>query len=104
MILNCLPPKLNKENVKIRNGFVSNSSSSSFIANRADLTPSQIRKIKNHTHYARKMGMEYVDDAWGIYEGAETISGSTMMDNFDMHEFLTRIGVDMSKVQFERDA
>ena len=32
-------------------------------------------------------------DEWNISEDEFTISGSTGMDNFDMDEFLTKIGV-----------
>ena len=43
--------------MKIRNGFVSNSSSSSFIINKENLTPNQIERIKNHIEVDVKQGM-----------------------------------------------
>ena len=89
--------------MKARLGFVSNSSSSSFVINLDDLTPKQVRKIKNHTEVAKNMwsNREWYDDQWSIEENDETIRGYTIMDNFDMHDFLENIGVDMSKVRWE---
>lgn len=84
--------------MKIRQGFVSNSSSSSFVIPMSALTPEQLDKIHNHIEEGKKMGMECCreGDAWDIQES--TISLSTYMDNFDMYHFLQAIGVDMDKV------
>ena len=40
--------------MKIRNGFVSNSSSSSFIISKEYLSPHQIKQIRNHLEEAKK--------------------------------------------------
>jgi hypothetical protein len=79
--------------MKIRNGFVSNSSSSSFIINLDDITPAQISKIKHHAQHGKHMHMLFVNHPWYITEDDTTIRGETSMDSFDMKEFLDKIGV-----------
>ena len=84
--------------MKIRNGFVSNSSSSSFIINLNDITALQSYAIENHIEVANKMGMwASGSDRWDIFINYEDgyIKGFTIMDNFDMREFLKKIGVCM---------
>jgi len=88
------------DNIKIRNGFVSNSSSSSFIISKNELTPKQIYSINNHIEIAVYLGMKTWDSPWDISENEEHIKGYTYMDNFDMHEFLEKIGVDIDKVEW----
>jgi len=82
--------------MKVRNGFVSNSSSSSFVIPKDKLGDYEIFAIKNHIELANKHYVYYdfgcidYDDAWGISDDDYYIMGSTIMDNFDMHEFLTK--------------
>ena len=78
--------------MKIRNGFVSNSSSSSFVIPKDKLTYEQIELIRNHSTEASKHS-EYSDfgniyDSWDISESEYYISGYCFMDNFDMYEYL----------------
>jgi hypothetical protein len=86
--------------MKIRTGFVSNSSSSSFVISRKDLTEKQIDKIKNHLAIARaKWPKEFFTsdyDQWDIVVNpdTDTVSGTTIQDNFDMENFMRRIKVD----------
>ena len=84
--------------MKIRQGFVSNSSSSSFIILKENLTEEQLEQINNHTQYAKANfhQFEYTDDGegWDVYDKGKTIRLWTFMDNFDMSLFLTLIGVD----------
>jgi hypothetical protein len=64
-----------------------------------DLTPKQVDAIVNHYTEAEKWGF---DDAkywpWQIDNRKHALLGHTLMDNFDMREFMTAIGVDTSKV------
>ncbi len=84
--------------MKIRNGFVSNSSSSSFVILKESLTEDQLEQINNHTKYARENfhQFEYTDDreSWDVYDKGKTVRLYTSMDNFDMFLFLTLIGID----------
>lgn len=97
--------------MKIRLGFVSNSSSSSFILSKKNLSKEQIEKIKAHitwdgyTHHSQLSidSTGYVWDAWNISEDEESMMGSTSMDNFPMDEFLESIGVNKMDVNFSKD-
>lgn len=87
--------------MKLRIGFVTNSSSSSFTIARSDLTDEQIEKIKNYFEAAKEVGMNDFDDLWDIYETNFNINGFTCMDNGDMWKFLRLIGVDRNNVEWE---
>lgn len=71
--------------MKTRMGFVSNSSSSSFIINKKDLTAKQLLLIKEHH--------EITDCPWKLEENRNYISGKTGMNNFRMPSYLESIGV-----------
>lgn len=103
--------------MKTRNGFVSNSSSSSFVVPLAALTAAQIAMIKDHIEFAQtlqKLDPEnqelqwYADegDEWKIEEGTnekgeKVLTGDTSMDNFDMQHFMGQIGVPAGLVEWE---
>ena len=75
--------------MKIRYGFVSNSSSSSFVLPLHGLKLSELNKIKNHIYFGRKLRLGYVDDrdAWNIEVRNGYVYGYTSMTNFDMSYF-----------------
>ena len=85
--------------MKIRSGFVSNSSSSSFIVKKNLITAKQAYMIDNHVPYARMKGWDcgYCDedrDAWSIeHIDEDTMRLSTWMDNFSMSDFFDHIGL-----------
>lgn len=98
--------------MKTRNGFISNSSSSSFVIQKRDLTDIQIEQIRNHIEEGKKIveqdpnafwendcGFEAYDE-WEIKESWTEIDGYTTMDNFDMETFLKKIGVPEDKVEW----
>jgi hypothetical protein len=93
--------------MKTRTGFVSNSSSASFVVSRSALTELQIALIKNHAlvdHilfpnrnecdncYCDHNGIRIT--GWEIQDNGQHIRGDTDMDNFRMGDFLYRIGVE----------
>lgn len=71
--------------MKIRTGFVSNSSSSSFVIYTDNLSYSQVKGILNHSKY-----VDNEADIWWTSEGNGTIEGYTFMNNFDMFSYLTK--------------
>jgi hypothetical protein len=80
--------------MKIREGFVSNSSSSSFVIQKKDLTQEQINKIHNFEYWAEKFQLDYYNDGyWHITETKDIIQGFTIMDNFSFSEYLHLIGI-----------
>jgi len=87
--------------MKTRTGFVSNSSSSSFIVPLDALTGKQVKKIEAHRLKAEKVGMHIRDcDVWSIETNDNFMKGWTFMDNFSMHDFMEKIGVDMEEVRW----
>lgn len=102
--------------MKIRSGFVSNSSSSSFIISKKHLTKEQIWAIKNHGKVGKWFEVlineederdddeyldQYCDDEWRIEEKEDTIEGYTVMDNFNMGWFLREIGAEYAEINGE---
>ena len=104
--------------MKTRTGFVSNSSSSSFVVALVALTLDQIAKIKDYRNTVLAMTASappswgghpprvwlddqgvrttagvYLEPRWIITEGYGLLRGQTSMSNFDFGDFLIRIGV-----------
>jgi len=96
--------------MKIRAGFVSNSSSSSFMVPKASITGEQYEKILNHIEEGKYLGMDKNEgykisyrDEWRFTETENILKGYTSMDNFDMQEFMQLIGVNKIEAHFEGD-
>jgi hypothetical protein len=87
--------------MKVRNGFVANSSSSSFvIRNIAELTPKQKKAIFYPESFSSNpvMKSEFrfkTSDKWDItlYKAADCILCHTYMTNFDFRSFLKSFGI-----------
>jgi hypothetical protein len=69
--------------MKIRNGFVSNSSSSSFMVLKANLSLEQLDGLMNHSDHPKCDE----DEAWSVFEEGNWIVCSVFMDNFDLIEY-----------------
>jgi len=91
--------------MKLRKGFVSNSSSSSFIISGEGITELQKKMLENHIEYANREwpGEFFADgyDAWTIHINENgDIEGDTMMNNFDIEEFMKRIGICTCRIKW----
>lgn len=86
--------------MKTRYGFVSNSSSSSFCLSLGWLNAQQLASIINHSELGSLMDMECPEDSWIIEVNLSEVTGRTCMDNFDMSEFMEKIGVDPAKAKW----
>ena len=95
--------------MKVRNGFVSNSSSSSFMIRKKDLTKFQICAIRHHIEFGRLFDMENCDecDRWETFgirnKQSKIIQFGTSMTNFNMRKFLKKIGVPDDVVPEEKE-
>lgn len=88
--------------MKIRNGFVSNSSSSSFVISSDKVTAKQLYKIINHCDWGKMKGVgTYYDDPWHIEVDENEIRGETSMDNFNMREFLEYIEINKDDIEWD---
>ena len=101
--------------MKIRNGFVSNSSSSSYLINKTMITPEQINQIIDHLNVAstlKSTDEHYWDE--GDYTQASAcpyvqnehsmlLLDGNVADNFPMGDFLDAIGIPPEAIETIRD-
>jgi hypothetical protein len=85
--------------VKIRFGFVSNSSDASFAIPLKFLSPFQIEAIIRHATIGEMLDIAYAEDEWAVHLTPTHIVGDTGMDNFDMDQLFKIIGVPEAIVQ-----
>jgi len=82
--------------MKLRSGFVSNSSSASFVVEKGKISNWQLDAIRDHLYYAKEFLRwegDFDGEWWPIEEDEICIEGHTSMDNFDMLSFLKAICV-----------
>lgn len=85
--------------MKHRTDFVTNSSSASFIIQRADITDPQLFLIVNYRELSQQLGLDY--DYWNIDYDDESVSGFTTMENEDMMYLLTKhIGISRHVIEW----
>ena len=91
--------------MKIRLGFVSNSSSSSFVVSKHFISGYQLDQIRNAAEWGKRLGIDYSECAadWTITENEAEVEGDTWMDNFDFREFLVKIGVPEQHIHYTHD-
>lgn len=77
--------------MKTRNGFVSNSSSASFIVRKDLITIEQENKIINYMEEAKKENWRDLYSDWTIVDNEWYIFSSTIIDNFGMDDWFRKI-------------
>jgi hypothetical protein len=89
--------------MKLRTGFVSNSSSSSFIVKKDGLTPSQKYIVENYKEAALKSTNAYADevDDWSMTEYFNHYEFDTSMDNFSLNGFFESMGISIEKFRYD---
>ncbi len=79
--------------MKIRQGFVSNSSSSSFTVQKDKLSGSQLKALLDYTTSEENL------DAWLIRDCPDSVVGFTIMDNGSIEKLIDDL--EMTNIQWE---
>lgn len=82
--------------MKIRNGFVSNSSSCSFTILKSRLSESQISDLRDYKNVALRLtdaGYKEYSSDWNLTETESDMHFFTYMDNFDMREVFNELKI-----------
>lgn len=85
--------------MKIRQGFVSNSSSASFVLKMGDLTDEQVKIIEESLiKINTRSDIEFYDmccinDRWTCFKQPGIIRGDTWMDNGDLEAWFKKLGI-----------
>ena len=78
--------------MKVRNGFVSNSSSSSFVIDRNYVSSQTLDDIIGHADIAK-------ENAWNVSTTKTEVHCSTSMNNFDLREYVKNLGIPESAIE-----
>ena len=76
--------------MKVREGFVSNSSSASFVILKKHISAEQLAQL-----------LQFHGDGWDICENEDTVHGFTDMDNGELRNFMWERGILHSVVDWE---
>jgi hypothetical protein len=99
--------------MKVRNGFISNSSSSSFVVLKESLTEQQQDMLIDYVEWIKFLFTldsdedleskfsNYDSDPWRIQVYDDFIFGETSMDNFSMNDYLDYIKVNNDYIEWD---
>ena len=91
--------------MKIRNGFVSNSSSASFVLKTNKLSSNQLCRIFELIKEDEYDGtiLKLDSDRWSITKSENEISGHTWMDNDELSELFSELNIPYTEYKIESD-
>ena len=100
--------------MKIRSGFVSNSSSSSFVVMKSSISALNADRLCEHIGYAKEIGDpefrvirddtgEIIEEGWQVIDQGKSFLCTTSMDNFDLRGFaLKHLGIKGTDILAEK--
>jgi hypothetical protein len=83
--------------MKTRQGFVSNSSSASFVIAKSLLTEAQLKGLMDYQYSPANV------DGWSVTDNGEYIDGMTIMDNDSIDELFERLQIPPNHIRFTSD-